>query len=61
MEVPEGTTVTQLKELVAGRFPALAAGMDTAVVSMNKEFAFDDDLIPSGAEVALFPPVSGGM
>ena len=30
------------------------------LVSVNQEFAFDDDLVPESAEVALFPPVSGG-
>jgi molybdopterin synthase catalytic subunit len=29
-------------------------------VAVNKEYSFDEDLIPRGAEVALFPPVSGG-
>ena len=32
----------------------------TVVVAINREFAFDDALIPAGGEVALFPPVSGG-
>jgi molybdopterin synthase catalytic subunit len=27
---------------------------------VNKEFAFAEDVLPDGAEVALFPPVSGG-
>jgi molybdopterin synthase catalytic subunit len=30
------------------------------LVSVNKEYGFDEDIIPDGAEVALFPPVSGG-
>jgi len=27
---------------------------------MNHEFAFDEYLVPDGAEIAIFPPVSGG-
>jgi molybdopterin synthase catalytic subunit len=27
---------------------------------VNKEFAFEQDVIPNEAEIALFPPVSGG-
>jgi molybdopterin converting factor small subunit len=34
--------------------------MESTLISVNKEVAFDDEVIPSGAEVALFPPVSGG-
>jgi molybdopterin synthase catalytic subunit len=34
--------------------------MSFALVSVNREYAFDGDIIPSGAELALFPPVSGG-
>jgi molybdopterin synthase catalytic subunit len=30
------------------------------LVSVNKNYSFDADKIPDGAEVALFPPVSGG-
>ncbi len=34
--------------------------MCRALISVNQEFAFDDDIIPENAEIALFPPVSGG-
>jgi molybdopterin converting factor small subunit len=34
--------------------------MKTILVSVNKEYAFDEAAIPQDAEVALFPPVSGG-
>jgi len=30
------------------------------LVAINKEYAFDQEEIPQGAEIALFPPVSGG-
>jgi MoaE-MoaD fusion protein len=29
-------------------------------VSINQNYAFDEDLVPDNAEVAFFPPVSGG-
>jgi molybdopterin converting factor small subunit len=38
----------------------LTESLKTVVVAINREFAFDDALIPAGGEVALFPPVSGG-
>ena len=31
-----------------------------ALVAVNQNYAFDEDTIPENAEVALFPPVSGG-
>ena len=30
-------------------------------MSINREFALDEDLVPADAEVAFFPPVSGGV
>ncbi|HEY4717695.1 MAG TPA: molybdenum cofactor biosynthesis protein MoaE, partial [Anaerolineales bacterium] len=30
------------------------------LVAVNQQYAFDRDVIPAGAEIALFPPVSGG-
>ena len=59
-EVPEGTTITGLKRLLDERFAGLAPTLATAVMSINREFAFDHDVIPDGAEIAIFPPVSGG-
>jgi molybdopterin converting factor subunit 1 len=60
MEIPPDTTVQGLKDLLVERYPGLRETMDTVVVSVNREFAFDEALLPEGAEVALFPPVSGG-
>jgi molybdopterin converting factor subunit 1 len=60
IDIPEGTTVKGLKEQVARDYPGLEASMQSALISINHEYAFDDTLIPVDAEVALFPPVSGG-
>jgi len=38
----------------------LQEALDSALVAVNHEFAFDEEIIPAGAEIALFPPVSGG-
>jgi molybdopterin converting factor small subunit len=34
--------------------------MASVLFTINREYAFDDALVPPNAEVALFPPVSGG-
>lgn len=60
MDVPGGTSVAQFKELLINELPDLAPAFESIIISINKEFAFDDEIIPEEAEIALFPPVSGG-
>ena len=60
IEIPDSTTVQRLKDLVARDYPGLNASMETVLVSINHEYAFDDAKVPANAEIALFPPVSGG-
>ena len=60
IEIPEGTTIDELKALLQERFPGIRPTLETALMSINREFAFDKDEIPAGAEIAIFPPVSGG-
>ena len=61
LELPPQSRVSDLKFAVGDRFPQTAPALgDTVLVSVNREYAQDDQLIPDGAEVALFPPVSGG-
>jgi len=60
VEISDHATVRSLKDQVALDYPGLKQSMETALVSINHEFAFDDALIPINAEIAMFPPVSGG-
>ncbi len=60
IEVPDSFTVKGLKDQVAREYPALQPSMKTVLISINHEYAFDDTPIPANAEIALFPPVSGG-
>lgn len=60
IEIPEGFTLAQLKAEVTRRYPQAALSIEKAVSSINQKFSFDADEIPDGAEVAFFPPVSGG-
>lgn len=60
LDVPAETTVQALKGIVVEAYPGLKELMDTVVISINREFAFDESLVPENAEVAMFPPVSGG-
>lgn len=60
VELPEGITVSSLKTHLAEMYPDTRPFLENSLVAIDKEFAFPEDTIPSGAEVALFPPVSGG-
>ena len=60
LDLPDGATVSEMKNLLALRLPDLQPALPSALVSINREFAFATDPVPAGAEVGLFPPVSGG-
>jgi molybdopterin converting factor subunit 1 len=60
LEIPDGATVGILKEIIARQYPDMQSLMPNALVSLNHQYAYDGDLVPASAEVALFPPVSGG-
>ncbi len=60
--VAEPITVLELKEMIAEEIPALAEvlGGRSVLVSVNEEFARDDELVADGDIVGLLPPFSGG-
>ena len=60
LELPEGALVQDLRLRLGAQFPALAPYIASALVSLDHEFAFDEDLLPDGGEAAIFPRVSGG-
>jgi len=60
IELEPGMKVADLKIRLPEHFPKLQPALSSVLVSINREFAFDQDEIPEGAEIALFPPVSGG-
>ncbi|GAB4446454.1 MAG: hypothetical protein OHK0041_05260 [Anaerolineales bacterium] len=60
LEIPKGMTVRGLKEKLAAEYPNLGESMKSVLITINREYAFDEAVIPQNAEMALFPPVSGG-
>jgi molybdopterin converting factor small subunit len=60
MEIPLDMTIQGLKDKLVSAYPDLAVSMPSILFSINREYAFDDALVPPNAEIALFPPVSGG-
>jgi molybdopterin synthase catalytic subunit len=60
IEFQSGAKILDIKALLLEKYPNLKTSMDTIIVAMNHEFAFDENLVPDEAEIAIFPPVSGG-
>src|SRR5215213_1583210 len=56
----EQATVAEVRESLVALYPALAMNMPSAVCAVNQEFAFPQEPVRNGDEVAFFPPVSGG-
>jgi molybdopterin converting factor subunit 1 len=60
MQIPSDTTVATLRVILGQKFPSFDGLAKHSLVAVNREYVFDEDGIPDGAEVALFPAVSGG-
>jgi molybdopterin converting factor subunit 1 len=60
VEIPADLTVQGLKDKISSEYPNLRASMSSVLITINREYAFDDAVIPQDAELAMFPPVSGG-
>lgn len=60
LEIPTETTVAHLRTLLCEKYFPLRGRADYALVSVNREYVYNETEIPDGAEVALFPAVSGG-
>lgn len=60
LDVPEGTTVLELKAVIESAHPEIAPSLPTSIVAVNREYASEDLALAADDEVALFPPVSGG-
>jgi molybdopterin converting factor subunit 1 len=61
VHTPERLTVGDLRDAIAHQHPRLAELTWRSIVSVNQEFAFNNDTVLTTDEVALFPPVSGGL
>jgi molybdopterin converting factor subunit 1 len=60
LDVPDEMTIQELKENLAAEFPNLKESMRSVLITINREYAFDEAVVPANAEIAMFPPVSGG-
>jgi molybdopterin converting factor small subunit len=60
LELEPAATIADLKTRLVGEYPALGGIMEHCLASINHEYRFDESEIEGDAEVAFFPPVSGG-
>jgi molybdopterin synthase catalytic subunit len=57
----DNASIVQVRRALVERFPRIQANLDAAIAAVNKEYAFPEDRVKHGDEVAFFPPVSGGQ
>ena len=60
LDIPLDLTIQGLKDKLSNEHPNLKESMKSVLITINREYAFDEAVIPQNAEVAMFPPVSGG-
>ncbi|MCE9647419.1 MAG: MoaD/ThiS family protein [Chloroflexi bacterium] len=60
LDIPSDLTILGLKEKLATDFPNLRESMKSVLITINREYAFDEAVVPPNAEIGMFPPVSGG-
>jgi molybdopterin converting factor small subunit len=59
-EVPDGSTLAELYQTLAVRFPKLAALENATLMAVGVDYQPRDHVLKEGDEVSLFPPVQGG-
>ena len=60
MEIPADLTIKGLKDKLSIDYPNLKESMKSVLITINREYAFDEAVVPLNAEIGMFPPVSGG-
>jgi molybdopterin synthase catalytic subunit len=49
-----------LKDKLSEEHPKVKDSLKSVLISVNREYVFDEAVIPENAEIGMFPPVSGG-
>jgi MoaE-MoaD fusion protein len=60
LDVPSNMTIEGLKKRLIADYPNLKESMHAVLITVNREYAFEENVIPLNAEIGMFPPVSGG-
>jgi molybdopterin converting factor subunit 1 len=60
LTLSDGATVTDVRRALITQHPRMEANVNAAIAAVNEEYAFPNDVVHNGDQVAFFPPVSGG-
>lgn len=60
LDIPADLTIQGLKDKLSMDYPNLKDSMKSVLITINREYAFDEAVVPQNAEIGMFPPVSGG-
>ena len=58
--LPEGSTIADLYQRLAARFPKLESMRKSTLIAVGVDYQGRDYVLREGDEVSLFPPVQGG-
>jgi molybdopterin converting factor small subunit len=60
LEIPENSTIKDLKILLINNYPALQSQLDNIMMLINQKIVLDEDKIPQNAQVSFLTPIGGG-
>lgn len=60
LDISNDLTIHELKERLSVEYPNLKESLKSVLITIDREYAFDEAVIPQNAEIGMFPPVSGG-
>ncbi len=60
ISIQPGISVGEFKKHLIAKYPQLARIMPDCIIAIDRRFSQDDDILPDAADIAVFPPVSGG-
>jgi len=60
LDIPNDARVADLRTVLAERYPALESLIPHLLIAVENDYADDSTPLDGTADVACFPPVSGG-
>jgi molybdopterin converting factor subunit 1 len=60
IEIADGARIGEVRSELLNRFSGLRSLAGSLLIAMNNCYASDETIVETGAEIACFPPVSGG-
>lgn len=60
LQLPAGTTVEQVRSMLAERYPAVAAILPRCAAAVNRGYVPVTAELSNGDELAFIPPLGGG-